>query len=107
MATKKERANLKRLSVGAFLGLLTGGAVVAVGDHEPRNAQRANHRALQTGSNIVWIDPLEISPTELQVQWKSPRPAICLRDMYNMEYPVLCVGDQTNKRREGARGSLT
>ena len=63
----KKRSQLGRLSVGALLGLLSGGAA-EVGDHAPRSAP-VHHRALQTGSNIVWIDPLESDATELQVRW--------------------------------------
>lgn len=63
----KKRSQLGRLSVGALLGLLSGGAA-EVGDHASRSAP-VHHRALQTGSNIVWIDPLESDATELQVRW--------------------------------------
>lgn len=67
MAGKKSSKLGLLLSVGA-LGLLAGGAAGAGDHHAPRGAP-VSHRALQTGSNIVWIDPLESDATELQVQW--------------------------------------
>lgn len=72
----KKSAVLGLRPVSALLGLLAASRVlgIAVGDHARRLAPaQQHHRALQTGSNIVWIDPLEITPTELQVnssvQW--------------------------------------
>lgn len=61
------------LSVGALLAVVAGRDAVT-GDHAPRHAPAyAHHRALQSGSNIVWIDPLESDATELQVQSRTMR----------------------------------
>ena len=70
MAGKKSSKLGLRLSVSAILGLLSGGATAAaavVDNHAPRNAP-VHHRALQTGSNLLWVDPLGENPAELQVQ---------------------------------------
>eukprot|EP00903_Cladosiphon_okamuranus_P012911 g12054.t1 len=53
------------LSVTALLGLLTGCAVAADITHAERIAP-AHHRALQTDSNLLFVDPFEETPSELQ-----------------------------------------